>query len=46
MQGKIKAMAILYRNFKQRIRLMKKYEKDYHVENLEGYLYMSKKEGA
>lgn len=44
MQGEIKAMVIPYKSFKHRIRLMKKYERDYSIINSEGYLYLIKRE--
>jgi|GEM_PF-1477897 len=42
--GEIKAMSMPYRNFKHRIKLTKKYEKNYHIENMDGYLYMVRRD--
>lgn len=44
MNGTIRAMSIPYANFKHRIKITKKYEKKYHIENLGGYLYMVRRE--
>lgn len=41
---KIKAMVLPYLSFKERIRLTKKYEKKYCIENLGGYLYLVARE--
>ncbi|WP_080443328.1 hypothetical protein [Clostridium botulinum] len=40
MREKTKILVLPYRNFKHRIRLTKRYEKDYSIENMNGYLYM------
>jgi hypothetical protein len=44
MLGKPNVMAIPYKNFKQKIRLSKKYLKEYKVEDLGGVLYMEKRQ--
>jgi hypothetical protein len=44
MDARIKAMIIPYKNFKERIRLTKKYLKNYYIENLDGYLYLVRRE--
>ena len=38
--GKLVAVVIPYKTFKERIRLTKRYEKYYVIENIDGYLYM------
>ncbi|MBY6756401.1 hypothetical protein HYH82_03595 [Clostridium botulinum] len=40
MNGKVKVMVLPYKTFKERIRLTKRYEKDYKIENLGQFLYM------
>lgn len=38
-----KIIAIPYKTFKQKIKLTKKYIKNYRIEDLEGVLYMEKR---
>lgn len=38
--SKIRVLVLPYKNFKQRIRFTKMYEKNYKIENMDGYLYM------
>lgn len=38
--GEIKVLVVPYRNFKERIKQTKRFNKDYYVENMEGYLYL------
>ncbi|WP_185903731.1 hypothetical protein [Hathewaya massiliensis] len=42
--GNIKVMAIPYKTFKERIRLTNEYLDAYHIENMNGFLYLQKKE--
>lgn len=44
MSVEIKAIVLPYKNFRHRIRLTKEHEKDYKIENLDGYLYMVRRE--
>lgn len=44
MRIKIDAIAIPYKNFKQKIRLTKKYIKLYTIEDLGGVLYMERRD--
>lgn len=38
------AMAIPYKKFKEKIQLVKKYERKYKIEDLGGVLYMERRE--
>ncbi|WP_251861954.1 hypothetical protein [Clostridium sp. Marseille-Q2269] len=40
MKGKTKILILPCKDFKHRIRLTKHYERDYIIENMNGYLYM------
>ncbi|AUM99611.1 hypothetical protein [Clostridium botulinum] len=40
MNGKVKVIVLPYKTFKERIRLTKRYEKYYVIENMSGFLYM------
>ncbi|MGJ0908875.1 hypothetical protein [Clostridium botulinum] len=40
MNGKVKVIVLPYKTFKERIRLTKRYERDYSIENMNGFLYM------
>lgn len=40
MNGKIRVLVLRHKSFKERIKLTKKYEKDYKIENLGQFLYM------
>ncbi|WP_163243861.1 hypothetical protein [Clostridium sporogenes] len=40
MRGKVRVLILPYKDFKHRIRLTKRYEKNYRIENMNGYLYM------
>lgn len=40
MCNKAIALIIPYKNFKHRIKLTKKYERNFYIENVDGYLYM------
>lgn len=40
MDGKVKALVLPCKTFKERIRLTKRYERDYIIENLGQFLYM------
>lgn len=47
---KIKIIGLPYRNFKEKIRITKHFERSYHIQNLsnngiQGVLYMERKEG-
>lgn len=44
MNGKVKIIVLPYKTFKERIRLTKRYEKYYVIENLGQFLYMVRKE--
>lgn len=41
---KIIALVIRYKNFKQKIKLVKEYERKYKIEDLDGYLYMVRRD--
>lgn len=43
MYGKSNVIAIPYKTFKQKIRLTKKYLKEYNIQDLGGILYMQKR---
>ncbi|MCR1933547.1 hypothetical protein NSA27_02370 [Clostridium tepidum] len=40
MNGKVKVIVLPYKTFKERIRLTKRYKKDYVIKNMGGFLYM------
>ncbi|EPY2286118.1 hypothetical protein ACXAT6_003377 [Clostridium sporogenes] len=40
MRGKVRVLILPYKDFKHRIRLTKRYEKNYRIENMNGYLHM------
>lgn len=42
--GEIKVLAIPYVDFKHRIKLTKKYIQDFYIENMDGYLYMVRRD--
>lgn len=41
---KIIALVIRYKNFKEKIKLVKEYERKYKIEDLDGYLYMVRRD--
>ena len=41
---KIIALVIIYKNFKEKIRLVKEHERKYKIEDLDGYLYMVRRD--
>ncbi|APH22267.1 TPA: hypothetical protein ACXDAY_001142 [Clostridium botulinum] len=43
MNGEVKVMVLPYKTFKERIRLTKKHERDYIIENLGQFLYMMRR---
>lgn len=45
MRNKATVLIIPYKNFKHRIKLTKRFERDYYIENLDGYLYMVRRQG-
>ncbi|HIE5671653.1 hypothetical protein [Clostridium botulinum] len=40
MNGKVKVIVLPYKTFKERIRLTKRYERNYVIENMGQFLYM------
>lgn len=41
--GKVRALVIPFKTFKERISLIKKYQNSYFIENMGNYLYLVKK---
>lgn len=38
--GQVVALIIPYKTFKERVRLIKQYERNYYIENMGSYLYL------